>query len=72
MISDTMMAEYKNSGPGYNATARKASNITRILTEKQYAPYATLKDVFQFPFTAKGGNTAWIDLDCEDQKMRRK
>jgi len=57
------MAEYKDFGPGFNATGRaEAANITIEMTKAQYAPYSTLEKVFQYPFSGEFGNTAWIDL----------
>ncbi|KAK4620200.1 putative pectinesterase A [Fulvia fulva] len=60
---NTTMAEYHTYGPGFNATARAASNVTIELTTQQYEPYSTPEKVFQFPFTGTFGNTAWIDKD---------
>lgn len=59
--ADTTMAEYKTYGPGFNATGRAAAaNITKVLTDKQYAQYANVDHVFQ-DATGAFGNTAWID-----------
>ena len=55
------MAEYKDYGPGWNATGRAAGNVTIVMTDAEYAPYSTLEKVFQEPFTGKFGNTKWID-----------
>ena len=56
------MAEYHDYGPGFNLTGRReASNVTIELTPKQYRPYSTPAKVFQFPFSGKFGNVAWID-----------
>ncbi|EME41578.1 carbohydrate esterase family 8 protein [Dothistroma septosporum NZE10] len=60
---NTTMAEYRDRGPGFNATARAASNITIELTSEQYERYSTPEKVFAFPFTGTFGNTAWIDRD---------
>jgi hypothetical protein len=55
------MAEYKDYGPGFNATGRAAAaNVTIELTKKQYAPFSAPERVFQFPL-GEFGNTAWID-----------
>lgn len=59
------MAEYKDFGPGYNETARLASNVSLILTDAQYKPYSTVAKVFQDPFTGVLGNVAWIDTNPE-------
>jgi hypothetical protein len=59
--ADTSMAEYKDYGPGFNATGRAAAaNVTIELTKKQYAPFAAPERVFQFR-SGEFGNTAWID-----------
>ncbi|KAF1846236.1 carbohydrate esterase family 8 protein [Cucurbitaria berberidis CBS 394.84] len=63
--SNTTMAEYKDYGPGWNATARAQSNITIVMSEKQYEPYSSVEKVFQYPFSGKFGNVAWIDRDPE-------
>ncbi|KAF2153825.1 carbohydrate esterase family 8 protein [Myriangium duriaei CBS 260.36] len=55
------MAEYHDYGAGFNLTGRLAANITKLLTPAQYAPYDTPAKVFEYPFTGKFGNTAWID-----------
>lgn len=65
VIANTTMAEYKDYGPGFNATGRAADNITIVMNKKQYEPYSTVDKVFQHPFTSKFGNTAWIDRDPE-------
>lgn len=62
---NTTMAEYKTYGPGFNATGRAAGNVTIVMDKKQYEPYSTVDKVFQYPFSSKGGNTAWIDKDPE-------
>ena len=60
------MAEYRDYGPGFNATGRKlASDVTIELTKAQWEPYSTPKKVFQYPFTGVFGNTAWIDKSPE-------
>jgi hypothetical protein len=56
----TMQAEYKDYGPGYNASARAAANFTIQLTDKEYEPYSTPAKVFQTP-EGKFGNVGWID-----------
>ena len=61
MRLDTTMAEYRDYGPGWNETARGASNVTRVLSDKEYSPYSTLEKVFQYPFSGQFGNTKWID-----------
>lgn len=58
------MAEYQDYGPGFNAPARAASNVTIELIPEQYEAYSTPEKVFQFPFAGTFGNTAWIDEDA--------
>lgn len=61
MRTDTSMAEYRDFGPGYDAAGRvAASNVSIRLTKEQYAPFASVSEVFQFP-SGGFGNTAWID-----------
>jgi hypothetical protein len=55
------MAEYENTGPGFNAKGRRDAKITRLLSSEEYEPYSTLDKVFQWPSSSKFGNTAWID-----------
>jgi len=65
---NTTQAEYQVYGPGYNVTGREVAvreGITIEMTAEQYAPYSTLEDVFQYPFTGEFGNTAWIDQEPE-------
>lgn len=59
--ANTTMAEYKDYGPGWNATGRALANITIVMNDKKYEPYSSLEKVFQFPFEGRFGNTAWID-----------
>ncbi|KAH3920611.1 pectinesterase [Parastagonospora nodorum] len=59
--ANTTMAEYKSYGPGWNATARAMSNVSIVMSDKQYEPYSSLDKVFQHPFDGKFGNTGWID-----------
>lgn len=65
VVANTTMAVYKNYGPGWNATALAANNITIVMTDKQYAPYSSVDKVFQFPKTGTLGNVEWIDKDPE-------
>ncbi|USP76191.1 hypothetical protein yc1106_03465 [Curvularia clavata] len=62
---NTTMAEYKDFGPGWNETARRASNVSIVMDAKKYEPYSTPEKVFQYPFSGKFGNTAWIDRSPE-------
>ena len=57
----TFMAEYNNLGPGFNLTGREAAaNITKELTDTQFAPFSTPEKVFQYQ-NGTFGNTLWID-----------
>lgn len=56
----TFMAEYGNSGPGFNAAGRKGSNVTKVLSAEQYEPYSTVEKVF--------GDVAWIDKSPESKE----
>jgi len=57
----TLQAEYKDYGPGYNATGRAISNFDVQLTDKEYEPYSSPAKVFQTP-QGKFGNIGWIDF----------
>lgn len=59
----TLMAEYKDYGPGFNASERLAGNITTLLSPKQARQYRTPKDVFMTP-TGSQPNIDWIDAGC--------
>ncbi|SPQ25310.1 dd16024d-0668-46ce-899d-fb45c2a6de43 [Thermothielavioides terrestris] len=45
--ASTFMATWHAYGPGYNATAERASNVTRVLSDREVAPYRRPVDVFQ-------------------------
>ncbi|KAH7419264.1 carbohydrate esterase family 8 protein [Cadophora sp. MPI-SDFR-AT-0126] len=57
----TLQAEYKDYGPGFNATGRAIAQFDVQLTDKQWSVYSSPKKVFQ---TRDGtfGNTDWIDF----------
>ncbi|KAF7589380.1 hypothetical protein BBP40_004428 [Aspergillus hancockii] len=57
---DTVMAEYRVSGPGFNATGRKDGNVTIVMNDKEWARYSSPAKVFQHP-DGKPGNIGWID-----------
>jgi hypothetical protein len=63
--ANTTMAEYKDYGPGWNATGRALGNVTIVMDDKQYEPYSTTEKVFQYPFNGTFGNTRWIDTKPE-------
>lgn len=60
----TFMAEYNDFGPGWNATGRTIGNVTRVLTEKEWEPYSSPKEVFQYFKSGRTGNVGWIDQDA--------
>ncbi|KAL3423776.1 pectinesterase family protein [Phlyctema vagabunda] len=57
----TLQAEYRDFGPGFNATGRALSRFDVQLTPLQYAPYSTPAKVFQTP-DGTFGDTSWIDF----------
>ncbi|KAI0426928.1 pectin methylesterase family protein [Xylaria sp. FL1042] len=57
---NTTMAVYNVFGPGYDAIAEKASNITKIFGEKEAEPFRRPVDVFMTPEGTQP-NTKWID-----------
>ncbi|KAE9965418.1 hypothetical protein BLS_007660 [Venturia inaequalis] len=57
--SKTLMAEYGNSGPGFNATGRKSGAVSKVLSAAEYEPYSTVEKVF--------GDVAWIDKHPESK-----
>jgi hypothetical protein len=63
--ANTTMAEYLDYGPGWNLTGRIEGNVTIVMNKTQYEPYSSLEKVFQYPFSGKFGNTAWIDRKPE-------
>jgi hypothetical protein len=69
---NTTQAEYQVYGPGSSATGRAiaaAKGVVIEMTEAQYEPYSTVDVVFQYPFTAVAGNTAWIDRSPEVESV---
>ncbi|KAI0802480.1 carbohydrate esterase family 8 protein [Xylaria sp. FL0064] len=57
---NTTMAVYNVSGPGYDAIAEKASNITKVFGDKKAEPFRRPVDVFMTP-TGTQPNIKWID-----------
>jgi pectin methylesterase-like acyl-CoA thioesterase len=57
---NTTLAVYDVYGPGYDATAEKASNITVVFDKKEAKPYVKPVDVFMTP-EGKQPNIKWID-----------
>ena len=61
LSAETLMGEYKNSGPGWSPQGRREGKVSRILSDAEYADYSAPEKVFQHPFDGRVGNTAWID-----------
>ncbi|KAE8335502.1 hypothetical protein BDV24DRAFT_155955 [Aspergillus arachidicola] len=61
---DTVMAEYKAFGPGFNATGRRDGNVTIVMDDKEYARYSSPARVFQYP-DGRFGNIGWIDRNVD-------
>ncbi|KAI1635557.1 pectin methylesterase family protein [Biscogniauxia mediterranea] len=57
---DTTMAVYRVYGPGHDAAAEAASNVTKVFDKEQASSYLTPLDVFQTPEGTQP-NVAWID-----------
>ncbi|KAI8632939.1 carbohydrate esterase family 8 protein [Xylariaceae sp. FL1651] len=57
---NTSMAVYNVYGPGYDAAAEQASNITKIFDDQEAKPYLRPVDVFMTP-KGEQPNIAWID-----------
>ena len=62
LTNQTFMAEYGDSGPGFNLTGRLAAGIDKVLNGTQYLPYSSPTEVFQTP-EGNFGNLAWLDQD---------
>jgi hypothetical protein len=59
--NSTLQAEYKNYGPGYNATGRAISLYDVQLTDAQWSAYSSPAKVFQKP-TGEFGDVSWVDF----------
>ncbi|RYP60133.1 hypothetical protein DL769_008262 [Monosporascus sp. CRB-8-3] len=57
---NTTMAVYNVYGPGYDAAAEEASNVTKVFNRSQVKPFRRPVDVFMTP-TGKQPNVGWID-----------
>ncbi|KAF2432827.1 pectin methylesterase [Tothia fuscella] len=55
----TFMAEYANTGPGFNKAGR-SKGPGKVLSDAEYEPYSTMEKVFQF-MNGTYGNVRWID-----------
>jgi hypothetical protein len=62
---ETLMAEFENTGPGFNAKGRAESKLSHVLSKEGFEPYSTPEKVYQWPFQSKFGNTAWIDKHAD-------
>lgn len=57
----TIQAEYKNYGPGYNATGRAISLYDQVFNDTEWAPYSSPVEVFQDP-EGNFGDVSWVDF----------
>ncbi|RYP61734.1 hypothetical protein DL771_010029 [Monosporascus sp. 5C6A] len=57
---NTTMAVYRVYGPGYDAAAEEASNVTKVFSRGQIKAFRRPIDVFMTP-TGKQPNIGWID-----------
>ncbi|KAF3391458.1 putative pectinesterase A [Penicillium rolfsii] len=60
ITNQTLMAEYKDFGPGFNITGRLQYNYTILLDDKGWEPYSSPRKVFLTP-SGETGQTSWID-----------
>ncbi|CAJ2504099.1 Uu.00g114930.m01.CDS01 [Anthostomella pinea] len=67
---NTTMAVYDVYGPGYDAAAEAASNVTTVFSGEEIRPYLTPVDVFMTPDGAQP-NVAWIDKSVSFSPRRR-
>lgn len=58
--NETLMAEFRDRGPGWNASARVAGGIGTVLDAKQWRRYDAPAKVFMTP-DGRAGETWWID-----------
>ncbi|RYO89701.1 hypothetical protein DL764_008543 [Monosporascus ibericus] len=57
---NTTMAVYQVYGPGYDAAAEEASNVTKVFSRREVKPFRQPLDVFMTP-TGTQPNIGWID-----------
>ncbi|RYP49476.1 hypothetical protein DL768_004835 [Monosporascus sp. mg162] len=57
---NTTMAVYNVYGPGYDAAAEEASNVTKVFSRREVKPFRGPINVFMTP-TGKQPNIGWID-----------
>ncbi|PYH35801.1 putative pectin methylesterase [Aspergillus neoniger CBS 115656] len=60
--NETLMAEYRAYGPGFNITGREESEVSVLLSSSEEEKYRDPKRVFLFE-DGREGNVAWIDWD---------
>ncbi|GAQ45985.1 pectin methylesterase [Aspergillus niger] len=60
--NETLMAEYRAYGPGFNLTGREESEVSVLLSSSEEERYRDPKRVFLFE-DGREGNVAWIDWD---------
>ena len=56
----TVMAEYKDHGPGFNLTGRVAGHVSQELDAREVTPYKTPNDIFMAPDGSQP-YVFWID-----------
>ncbi|KAF2205978.1 pectin lyase-like protein [Delitschia confertaspora ATCC 74209] len=61
VTEQTMMAEYKDFGKGWNETGRVEGGVTRVLSRQEWEPYSGPEKVFMYPGTGRSGNVGWVD-----------
>ncbi|KAF7137105.1 hypothetical protein CNMCM5793_007118 [Aspergillus hiratsukae] len=64
LTNQTVMAEYKTFGPGFNATGRAEDGVTIVMDREQYKRYDSPAKVFETP-DGKPGNIGWIDFHAD-------
>ncbi|KAL2811967.1 pectin lyase fold/virulence factor [Aspergillus granulosus] len=60
ITNQTLMAEYKNYGPGFDVEARREYNYSVLLDRTAWSEYSSPKKVF-LTEDGKKGNVGWID-----------
>jgi pectin methylesterase-like acyl-CoA thioesterase len=62
--NSTLMAEYGDFGPGWNASGRSEGGVTRVLGKTEWERYSSPNKVFQFFKSGRTGNDKWVDWDA--------
>ncbi|KAI9761492.1 MAG: H(+)-transporting V0 sector ATPase subunit a [Chaenotheca gracillima] len=61
IIEQTVLGEYKDTGPGFNLTGREDGNITKLLSDREVQQYRRPQDVFLSSTDGKRISLSWID-----------